>query len=81
MVYTHMLFRRRFRQVVFGHEMDKVSLGGCGLIIGSAVWVALSKKPVLEVPGGDVEVGQVMRPESIPMLAREDSEDEDEEIG
>ncbi len=81
MVYTHMLFAAGFDKWVFGHEMDKVSLGGCGLIIGSAVWVALSKKPVLEVPGGDVEVGQVMRPESIPMLAREDSEDEDEEIG
>lgn len=45
MVYTQMLFAAGFDRFVFGHQMGPVSLAGCGLIIGSAVWVALSKKP------------------------------------
>lgn len=38
MVYTHMLFAAGFDKWVFGHEMGVVSLLGCGLIVGSALW-------------------------------------------
>lgn len=48
MVYTQMLFAASFDRFVFGHEMGPMSLGGCGLIIGSALWAALSKKPTPE---------------------------------
>ncbi|KAH6613358.1 hypothetical protein F5144DRAFT_596712 [Chaetomium tenue] len=44
MVYTHMLFAAGFDKWVFGHEMGVVSLLGCGLIVGSALWAALGKK-------------------------------------
>ncbi|OAA67131.1 DUF6 domain containing protein [Niveomyces insectorum RCEF 264] len=46
MVYTHMLFAAGFDRFVFGHEMGLVSLVGCGLIVGSALWAALSEKPL-----------------------------------
>ncbi|CAK7270927.1 hypothetical protein SEPCBS119000_004339 [Sporothrix epigloea] len=51
MVYTHMLFAAGFDRFVFGHEMGPTSLVGCGLIIGSALWAALSKKPTSEDKG------------------------------
>jgi len=44
MVYTHMLFAAGFDRWIFGHEMGGVSLVGCSLIIGSALWAALGKK-------------------------------------
>lgn len=44
MVYTHMLFAAAFDRWVFGHRMGVVSLLGCGLIVGSALWAALGKK-------------------------------------
>ncbi|KAK0634924.1 hypothetical protein B0T17DRAFT_483134 [Bombardia bombarda] len=43
MLYTHMLFAAGFDRWVFGHRMGAVSLVGCGLILGSAMWAALSK--------------------------------------
>lgn len=75
MVYTHMLFAAGFDKWVFGHEMGIVSLVGCGLIIGSALWAALSKKPT-PAAAADVEVGQT---ESIPMLAPGDSSDDEDD--
>ncbi|CAK7202297.1 hypothetical protein SEUCBS139899_005019 [Sporothrix eucalyptigena] len=51
MVYTQMLFAAGFDRFVFGHEMGPTSLGGCGLIIGSALWAALSKKPTPDNKG------------------------------
>ncbi len=50
MVYTQMLFAAGFDRFVFGHQMGPTSLGGCGLIIGSALWAALSKKPTQPKP-------------------------------
>ncbi|AEO71138.1 uncharacterized protein THITE_2123230 [Thermothielavioides terrestris NRRL 8126] len=44
MTYTHMLFAAGFDKWVFGHEMPLVSVLGCGLIVGSALWAALGKK-------------------------------------
>ena len=51
MVYTQMLFAAGFDRFVFGHEMGPTSLVGCGLIIGSALWAALSKIPATEDKG------------------------------
>lgn len=44
MLYTNMLFAAGFDRWVFGHRMGWMSLAGCGLIVGSAMWVALMKK-------------------------------------
>lgn len=68
MVYTHMLFAAGFDRWVFGHEMGFVSVIGCGLIIGSALWVALTRREGEKVTEGDVEPGMV---EAVPMLAEE----------
>ncbi|KAI1139822.1 hypothetical protein F5Y05DRAFT_412003 [Hypoxylon sp. FL0543] len=58
MIYTHMLFAAAFDRWIFGHIMGWMSLTGCGLIIGSALWVALTKKDE-NVNNGDVETGVV----------------------
>ncbi|KAM7183322.1 integral membrane protein duf6 [Rhypophila sp. PSN 637] len=92
MVYTHMLWAAGFDRFIFGHEMSGLSLAGCGLIIGSALWVALAKKDSGEKKLNDVEgdgisgVGGIARREdirdgveSMPMLERVD-DDEDEEV-
>lgn len=56
MVYTGMLFASAFDKWVFGIEMGMLSVVGCGLIIGSAMWAALSKKePVPEARADDIE--------------------------
>ncbi|KAI0181800.1 hypothetical protein GGR52DRAFT_56191 [Hypoxylon sp. FL1284] len=59
MTYTHMLFAAAFDHWVFGQTMGWMSLAGCGLIVGSALWVVFTKKE--EKPGngrgGDVEMG------------------------
>ncbi|KAL2131469.1 hypothetical protein VTI74DRAFT_4980 [Chaetomium olivicolor] len=57
MVYTHMLFAAGFDKWVFGHQMGIVSLVGCGLIVGSALWAALGRKSANGGKGGDVEGG------------------------
>ncbi|KAK4140080.1 uncharacterized protein C8A04DRAFT_32439, partial [Dichotomopilus funicola] len=54
MVYTHMLFAAGFDKWVFGHEMGVVSVVGCGLIVGSALWAALSRQK----KGGSGEEGR-----------------------
>ncbi|CAK7227760.1 hypothetical protein SBRCBS47491_006677 [Sporothrix bragantina] len=56
MVYTQMLFAAGFDRFVFGHEMGPTSLVGCGLIIGSALWAALSKKPAQDKGTGPTEM-------------------------
>ncbi|CAK7241958.1 MAG: hypothetical protein STHCBS139747_003431 [Sporothrix thermara] len=56
MLYTHMLFAAGFDRFVFGHEMGPMSLAGCGLIIGSALWAALSKKPAQDNASGPTEM-------------------------
>jgi drug/metabolite transporter (DMT)-like permease len=76
MVYTHMLFAAGFDRWVFGHEMGVLSLMGCGLIIGSALWAVLSKKEEVKRAADDREVGEMAGVEAVPML-RSDVEDED----
>jgi drug/metabolite transporter (DMT)-like permease len=72
MVYTHMLFAASFDRWVLGHEMGVLSLMGCGLIIGSALWVALTKKEGEKKRGDDVEPGTV---EAMPMLRDDERND------
>ena len=81
MVYTGMLFAAAFDKWVFGLEMGALSLVGCGLIIGSALWVALSKKEtVLEDDRADIEVATQVA-EAVPMLSEiEDGSDDEEYI-
>ncbi|KAI1095196.1 hypothetical protein F5B19DRAFT_442255 [Rostrohypoxylon terebratum] len=69
MMYTHMLFAAGFDRWVFKHSMGWMSLTGCGLIVGSALWVALTKKEEKKGDSGDMEVGIV------PVVVPEDSED------
>ncbi|KZL86923.1 integral membrane protein duf6 [Colletotrichum incanum] len=81
MVYTHMLFAAGFDRFIFGNVMGWMSLAGCGLIIGSALWVVLTKKtpaPNREAVA-DVEVASVRDTEAVPMLADMDG-DEDFEL-
>jgi drug/metabolite transporter (DMT)-like permease len=77
MIYTHMLFAAGFDRWVFGHQMGLVSLAGCGLIIGSALWAILSKKsPKSRVESEDL--GHLQDVEAMPMLMHvgEDIEDD-----
>lgn len=61
MVYTGMLFASAFDRWVFGVEMGALSVVGCGLIIGSAMWAALSKKESTpEARREDVEAAMVL---------------------
>ena len=71
MVYTHMLFAAGFDKWVFGHEMGVVSLLGCGLIVGSALWAALGKKK------GEGEARKEGDVEGVPMLDRGGEEGEE----
>ncbi|KAK4453713.1 hypothetical protein QBC34DRAFT_475673 [Podospora aff. communis PSN243] len=72
MVYTHMLFAAGYDRWVFGHEMGMLSLVGCGLIVGSALWAALSKKDKEEKHDAEQGVGNggVEMEEGVPMLRR-----------
>ncbi|KAL0940871.1 integral membrane protein DUF6 [Colletotrichum truncatum] len=83
MVYTHMLFAAGFDRFIFGNVMGWVSLAGCGLIIGSALWVVLTKRPPQpkKENAADVEVANVRDTEAVPMLADMDGgRDEDFEL-
>ncbi|KAK4188802.1 putative AAA family ATPase pontin [Podospora australis] len=76
MVYTHMLFAAGFDRWVFGHTMGLISVIGCGLILGGAMWAALGKK----TPGATVVKAEEERvEEGLPMLARRDGEDDQED--
>ena len=63
--------------------MAPVSVFGCGLIIGSALWVALTKKAPVEKPSNaiDAENGNGADVEAIPMLDNLIDSDEEEEAG
>ncbi|KAK4235944.1 hypothetical protein C8A03DRAFT_17362 [Achaetomium macrosporum] len=88
MTYTHMLFAAGFDRWVFGHRMGVVSVVGCGLIVGSALWAALGKKTA-PAPGeeggrrerrGDVERdGSSGGEEAVPMLDDDPGDEEEEE--
>ncbi|KAI4867186.1 hypothetical protein F4820DRAFT_226061 [Hypoxylon rubiginosum] len=57
MTYTHMLFAAGFDRWIFGQVMGWTSLAGCGLIVGSALWVVFTKKETPKGERGDVERG------------------------
>lgn len=69
MVYTHMLFAAGFDRWVFHHEMGVLSLIGCGLIVGSALWVALTKVEGEKKREDDLEPGDSGTVEAVPMLS------------
>ncbi|KAI5923757.1 hypothetical protein F4810DRAFT_192060 [Camillea tinctor] len=79
MLYTHMLFAAAFDRWVFGTAMGWASLLGCGLIVGSAAWVALTKGEGRERV--DVESRGEGEGEGVSMLRGEEEEDEGEEEG
>ncbi|KAM7194896.1 hypothetical protein V8F20_007761 [Naviculisporaceae sp. PSN 640] len=88
MVYTHMLWAAGFDRFIFGHEMGGFSLVGCGLIIGGALWVALSKKEggekgVVDEVDMEERGGRTRGPrgESVPMMGGDVSDEEDETDG
>ncbi|KAI1632309.1 hypothetical protein F4809DRAFT_653384 [Biscogniauxia mediterranea] len=83
MLYTHMLFAAGFDRWVFGTRMGWASLLGCGLILGSAAWAALTREGVAEEERGDVEsrrVGEEEEEEGVPILGAE-GEDAEERGG
>lgn len=87
MVYTHMLWAAGFDRFIFRHEMGFSSLLGCGLIIGGALWVALSKKEGGEkrvVDEVDMEErgsrgGRADGIEGVPIMRGDVSDDEEDE--
>lgn len=81
MVYTHMLFAAAFDRWIFGHQMGIYSVIGCGLIIGSALWVVLSKKQPERKREADIETSPVETEEGVPMLGRHDDDDNGSESG
>lgn len=88
MAYTQMVFAAGFDRWVFGHSMGVASLVGCGMIVGSALWVVLWKKEETgrgkgsREEGDDVEGGQGGE-EGMPMLDvdGEDGSDCEEDRG
>ncbi|KAI1381336.1 hypothetical protein F4677DRAFT_122342 [Hypoxylon crocopeplum] len=89
MIYTNMLFAAGFDRWIFGHTMGWMSLAGCGLIVGSALWVAVTKKEkgknVDCEDDNDVERGAVIvtaatDSESAPMLTGDMDRDEGEGV-
>ncbi|KAK8086734.1 hypothetical protein PG994_001708 [Apiospora phragmitis] len=43
MIYTNMLFSAAFDRWLFGESMGWVTVSGCALIVGSALWVVVTK--------------------------------------
>lgn len=79
MVYTQMLFAAGFDRFIFGHEMATMSLVGCGLVIGSALWAALAKKPpavrvttAAAAATNDIEIGVIGTPHTHHPLTQRD---------
>lgn len=59
MIYTNMLFALALDKLVFGQSPGWWSLGGSGLILGSALFVALQKQQGEQTGRGDEEIGGV----------------------
>lgn len=80
MVFTHMLFAAGFDRWVFGQSMGWMSLMGCGLIIGGALYMVLSKQeaaPRREYEDVEADGGVGVRDtESVPMLMDVDRDEE-----
>ncbi|KAI2464305.1 hypothetical protein F4781DRAFT_413468 [Annulohypoxylon bovei var. microspora] len=84
MMYTHMLFAAGFDRWVFGHIMGWMSLTGCGLIVGSALWVALTKNEVKKDESSNTEAGIVpvaASGDNESLFTIDDETDTDEEEG
>ncbi|KAI0019783.1 hypothetical protein F4780DRAFT_404682 [Xylariomycetidae sp. FL0641] len=86
MVYTHVLFAAALDRLVFGAVMGWAGVAGCALVVGSAVWVALSKQGpdaegAIAAKLEDVEGAPGGLPEAVPMMAAVPEEEEDEEDG
>ncbi|KAK8094262.1 integral membrane protein DUF6 [Apiospora hydei] len=59
MIYTNMLFSAGFDRWLFGDHMGWVTIVGCALIVGSALWVVVTKdNGGKEQEGGDGETGR-----------------------
>ncbi|KAK8038949.1 transport protein [Apiospora rasikravindrae] len=59
MIYTNMLFSAGFDRWLFGEHMGWVTIVGCALIVGSALWVVVTKdNGGREQEGGDGETGR-----------------------
>ncbi|RFU27793.1 hypothetical protein B7463_g8530, partial [Scytalidium lignicola] len=67
MIYTNMLFALALDKVIFGTTPDWWSLAGSGLILGSAIYVAVKKDEVVD--------------RAAPNHINEDDGDHDEEMG
>lgn len=82
MIYTNMLFALALDKVVFGQSPGWWSLGGSGLILGSAVFVAVKKGQAGEtnagVRGRDEEAGNGGGEEEMAMLGGGADLDEEE---
>jgi len=78
MIYTNMLFALALDKLVFGQSPGWWSLGGSGLIVGSAIFVAVKKQQV-ETRRGDEETGAgasgVLHEEEMAMLGGDGSDD------
>ena len=78
MIYTNMLFALALDKVVFGQSPSWWSLGGSGLILGSAIFVAVKKQQV-EFIRGDEETGAgasgVLQEEEMAMLSGDGPDD------
>lgn len=90
MVFTHMLFAAGFDRWIFGTSMGWMSLAGCGLIIGGALYMVLFRDAQPKREGGDAEAGGlsagstaiaggVRDTEAVPMLMDVDHNDIDVE--
>ncbi|KAI8960852.1 hypothetical protein F5Y11DRAFT_349055 [Daldinia sp. FL1419] len=84
MSYTHMLFAAAFDRWILGNSMGLTSLTGCGLIVGSALWVVSMKKETKKADGyeddverGDMAVVVSTNNEAAPMLCEDMDEDRD----
>jgi drug/metabolite transporter (DMT)-like permease len=78
MIYTNMLFALALDKVVFGQSPGWWSLGGSGLILGSAIFVAVKKQQV-EIIREDEETGTgasgVLQEEEMAMLSGDGPDD------
>jgi hypothetical protein len=85
MIYTNMLFALGLDKLVFGQSPGWWSLGGSGLILGSAVFVALQKNKEGGLVGRerDEEVGGVggTEEEEMDMLSGGDGDEAEAERG